>query len=322
MGLGATGFHVAQQLMASDLERIVVTDSNARRRDEMVARLVSTDGDRCIETTGIDDVDVLILALPAGGHGELARRAISAGSHVLSLSDRPEDVAGLLGLSEFARTRERAVVVGAGFAPGLSCLLVRHAAAALDRVDAVSISKAGTGGPACARQHHRALKRSGRDWVDGNWVLRRGGSGRDLAWFPDPIGARDCYRGALAGPTLIHRLFPEASRISERVAATRRDRFTSWLPMLRPPHSDGGTGGLRVEVRGRSEGRVETIVYGVVAPPSVAAGTVAAVGALGLGVGCWSPGTHGYGEVASPFELLQQVRDRGIRIFTHAESEN
>ena len=25
-----------------------------------------------------------------------------------------------------------------------------------------------------------------------------GGTGRELCWFPDPIGGRDCYRAALA----------------------------------------------------------------------------------------------------------------------------
>jgi hypothetical protein len=48
------------------------------------------------------------------------------------------------------------------------------------------------------------------------------------------------------------------------VSATRRDRFTAWLPMLTPPHREGGVGALRLEVRGadRSGGRA-TLVAGV-----------------------------------------------------------
>ena len=33
-------------------------------------------------------------------------------------------------------------------------------------------------------------------------VERAGGSGRELCWFPDPIGAVDCYRPALPDPLL------------------------------------------------------------------------------------------------------------------------
>jgi len=49
---------------------------------------------------------------------------------------------------------------------------------------------------------------------------------------------------------LLHQSFPEASRITARRSATRRDRGTARLPMLRPPHAEGGVGALRVEVRG------------------------------------------------------------------------
>ena len=68
-----------------------------------------------------------------------------------------------------------------------------------------------------------------------------------------------------------------AERVTARLAATRRDRLTSRLPMLRPPHADGGPGAVRVELRGEraGEGRV-TVVYGAMDVPSVAAGAVAA----------------------------------------------
>ncbi|MGI9595927.1 MAG: hypothetical protein ACR2QK_07190, partial [Acidimicrobiales bacterium] len=170
--------------------------------------------------------------------------------------------------------------------------------------------------PACARQHHWALKHSGQDWRDGRWELRRGGSGRDLAWFPDPIGARDCYRGALASPILLQREFPEAKRISARMAATRRDRFTGQLPMLRKPHRDGGPGAIRVEVRGRLEGGVETLVYGVMDHPSVAAATVGAVVAVRTGLGLAPPGARGLAHWADARMLLTDLYGRGVKVAT------
>src|SRR5258708_7949362 len=56
---------------------------------------------------------------------------------------------------------------------------------------------AGAGGPACARVRRRALGACALDWRDGTWVRRPGGSGRELAGFPDPGGGQDCYRASL-----------------------------------------------------------------------------------------------------------------------------
>ncbi|MFT7600351.1 MAG: hypothetical protein ACI8TP_003292 [Acidimicrobiales bacterium] len=316
LGLGATGSHVARQLRGH--APIQAYDSDADRQQMVVDALEDGAVVGAIDGRGCE---VVVLATPSGGHARAARRALNNGAHVVSLSDRPRDVAQLLALDGAASAAGRTVVAGAGFAPGLTCLLARHAAALLDSVDSVAVSKAGTGGPACARQHHRALKRAGRDWVDGTWLLRRGGSGRDLAWFPDPIGARDCYRAALPSPLLLQRIFPDASRLSARVAATRRDRSTSRLPMLRPPHADGGQGAVRVEVRGLSKGAVETVVYGVMDRPSVAAGAVAAVAALVLRAGGgFAPGAYGLGECADPLALLLALHERGIRAATYQGS--
>ena len=89
----------------------------------------------------------------------------------------------------------------------------------LAEVDEIHIAMHGTGGPACARQHHHALGSRGRGWHDGAWIERPGGSGRELVWFPEPIGPADCYRGALGDPLVLHRAFPAAERISARVSA-------------------------------------------------------------------------------------------------------
>lgn len=258
--------------------------------------------------------DIAVLATPCGTHIPLAYRLLHAGSHVVSMSDGPADVTGLLDLDAVARNSNVAMVVGVGMAPGLSCLLARHAGDRLDQVDAINIAKAGTAGPACARQHHRALKQPGRDWIDDGWELRGGGSGRDLAWFPEPIGARDCYRGALPSPILLRRRYPNAQRLSARVSATRRDRLTSRLPMLRKPHKDGGPGAVRAEVRGWRDGRVETIVYAVAAYPSSAAAAVAALVARRALDGEAPMGASGLSEWSGAGSLLAEIRSRGISI--------
>ena len=78
-------------------------------------------------------------------------------------------------------------------------------------------------------------------------------------------------------PWLLHRSFDGVERISARMSATRRDRFTARLPMLSPPHREGGIGALRVEARGHDEdgGRAAHIV-GIAELIGTAAAAVAA----------------------------------------------
>jgi hypothetical protein len=206
-----------------------------------------------------------------------------------------------------------AIVVGASFSPGLSCLLARHAAAALDRVDEVHVARAGTGGPACARQHHRALAERSLDWRDGGWWRRPAGSGRELCWFPDPIGGRDCYRAALPDALLLVSALPGVERVTARLAANRRDRITARLPMLRPPHPEGGPGGVRVEVRGERGGARHVVVYGAMDVPAVAAGAVAAQAALAVAGGTVRAGAAGLAGIADPVPLLQDLARRGVK---------
>ena len=70
--------------------------------------------------------------------------------------------------------------------------------------------------------------------------------------------------GALGFWAALRDVFPDAVRISARVSANRRDRLTAWLPMLSPPHREGGVGAVRVEVRGDGvDGGRRTLIAGV-----------------------------------------------------------
>ncbi len=315
-GLGTTGSHIIRHLTDhwSPPLSLRLVDPNPQaeeRARNIVGRRAAVEFGPVV---GDRPPVVAILAGPCRTQVPLAEDLLAAGSHVVSISDAPEDVTALLELDDLAHRVQRSMVVGAGMAPGLGCLLARHAGNQLDVVDAINIAKAGTAGPACARQHHRALKRPGRDWVNDGWELRAGGSGRDLAWFPEPIGARDCYRGALPSPILLHRTYPRAQRLSARVSATRRDRFTSRLPMLRKPHQDGGPGAVRAEVRGWRNGQVETIVYAATAFPSMVAAAVATVVTLRLLAGDGPVGASGLSEWNSTNLLLAHLHRRGVPI--------
>lgn len=315
IGLGAVGSRAARQLVSSD------GIATLRLRDRVADRVEATA--RALGTSAVaelppyaapPDADVVVLATRAGTHTELARELLARDVSVVSVSDSIDDVTGLLDLDAEARERGCSVVVGAGFSPGLSCVLARHAAVDFSGIDEVHVAMSGTGGPACARQHHRALGDWAIDWREGGWVRRRGGSGRELCWFPDPIGGKDCYRAARPESLLLAPAFPGASRVTARMAATRRDRLTARLPMLRRPHPEGGPGALRVEVRGWRDDQRHVKVLGAMDRPAVAAGSVAAMAVISILDGrVVRPGAAGLAELVEPVPFLSQLAHRGVR---------
>ena len=170
----------------------------------------------------------------------------------------------------------------------------------------------GTGGPACQRQLHRARTKDAIEWRDGSWVKRPGGTGRELVWFPDPLGAKDCYRAALPDPLLLTANFSDADRITAKVSATRRDRLTAWLPMLRPPHNDGGPGAIRVEIRGLLNGSQATEVIGAIDYPSAVSGALASISAEWLLEEALPHGAWSLGMLDDPIPWLQELEARGV----------
>jgi hypothetical protein len=313
-GAGAVGARAARQLISVlSLDELVVVERDAALRAAVVESL----GAPAREGTDADVVpergDLLVLAAPVHQR-PIVERALERGAHVVSTSDAVDDVETLLDLDAEARERRLHVVAGAAFSPGLSCVLAAHAASRFDRVDEVHVAKMGTGGPACAHQRHRALGEAGNDWHDGAWGRRRGGSGRTLCWFPDPVRGVDCYRGGFPEPLLLTTAFPSVRRVTARAGANRRDRLTARLPMLRRPHPEGGLGALRVEVRGRRGAALDEYVLGAIDRPGIAAGTVAAVAAAWLIEGRLTrPGAGGLAELVEPTPFLATLAERGVK---------
>ena len=314
VGSGAVGGRAARHLLSLlTLDELVVVDPDVQRREAVVDSLG-------ISARGADDVagelqpgDLALVAAPVDQR-RLAEHALEAGAHVVSSSDVLADVKALLDLDAEARERGRHVVIGAAFSPGLTCVLAIHAATRFDHVEEVHVARLGAGGPACARQHHHALTGQSVDWREGAWVRRRGGSGRELCWFPDPVRAVDCYRAASPEALVLTPAFPGVRRVTVRVAANRRDRLTARLPMLRRPHPEGELGAVRVEVRGQRGSARDDCVLGAVDRPAVAAGTVAALaGAWALQGRLARSGAAGLAELVEPVPFLAALAERGVK---------
>lgn len=311
VGAGVVGTGLAQGLAGCPslaIDRVAVVDRNPDRAWQLSERCGSPVTVGRLE----DTADVVVLATSSGSQTRLARRFLGRARYVLSTSDSVSDVRRLLAMSDPARQRSSLVVAGVGMAPGLSDVLAVRAADEFDQVTEVHVAKFGTGGPACARQHHRALGSLALEWRRG-WRQRPGGSGRELCWFPSPVDAADCYRAALPDPLLLVRKFSGADRITARMAATRRDRFSSWLPMLRPPHPEGKLGAVRVEVRGQKEGVWTGRILGASAAPGSA--TVAVLMSVIDLVGAGKiahVGTVGLSEIVDAGEFLDLVAGYGV----------
>lgn len=316
VGLGAVGSRVARQIVESG-RSVIVHDSDPG------AGLAVRGLDRCVLAGSIDafsdtSCSAVVLCTPSP-QVSLATTFLDRGVDVVSTADDPDDVYELVSLDARARERGVRLVVGAATSPGMSGLLAAELALRFDIVDEIHVAFHGTGGPACARQHHRALGGEALGWHDDEWIERPGGSGRELLWFPEPIGGKDCYRAELADPIVLQKAFPHVRRISARVSATRRDRLTARLPMMSPPHAEGGLGGLRVEVRGSRDGQRVTEVAGIAERTAIVAGSVAASVADQLSTrrsadaGVIALGDGRLDDVA----LVTAVIERGIRVFEY-----
>jgi saccharopine dehydrogenase-like NADP-dependent oxidoreductase len=278
IGAGAVGTKVAQQLLSSNaVDKILLRDISPEKLGVASKTLGSRVEVEHFPFSQNMDADVVVVASPRGTQLEAVKKAISLRRPTVVVSDGLSETVSILSLEKEAFEFGVPVVVGTGFAPGLSCVLTAYGKTLLEKTEEIHVSKMGTGGPACALVHHRALSRMSFGWREGKWDKRLGGSGRELLWFPEPIGSQDCYHAALSDPILLHNAFPEVSRISAKMAATRRDRFTAFFPMLSPPHDEGGVGAIRVELRGSNNGVQENIVLGVSERPALAAASVTAL---------------------------------------------
>jgi hypothetical protein len=304
--------------------RGVVGDRIARRLPTVVRDVEVVDLDLRTQRRPRDDLDAVVLA-HSGPHAPSASVFLEAGVAVVSVSDDLEDVRALADLDLLALGSGVPLVVGAGMSPGLTGLLARLLVTKLASCDEIHVAFHGTAGPSCARQQHRALRGLAVGLRDGTWIQRPAGSGRELCYFPEPVGPYDCYRAELPSPVLLHEAFPEAGRVSARVSANRRDRFTAWLPMLSPPHREGGIGAVRVEVRGSDEsGGRRTLIAGAAELVGTAAAATAIAFASAAVNGRLEPGVVRAGDPSlDTVALLRSVSAVGVRLqeFTGVPSE-
>lgn len=316
VGAGVTGSKVIAQLLSLGEQTLSVFDTNRAKAQQLCSLYrASNQFVEAVDQSEVSQCQVVILAC-AKPHVSIARSLIDTGVNIVSLSDDLGDTMELLTLHELAVSTGSILVIGAAASPGLSGLLVHHTRKQFDSIDEVHVALHGTGGPNCAHQHHDALSGQSIGWHDSEWLRRPAGSGRELCWFPEPVGAYDCYRAEMSDPVLLKHAMPQLQRITARMSATRRDRFTARLPMMAPPHAEGGMGSIRVEVRGWKAGSRVIEIVGVAERVAQIAGVVAGSVAHEIADGgITQPGVITLGSSDVPNDrLLATVQRSGIHL--------
>lgn len=315
-GAGEVGSRAGRQLLDTEgIDQVIVTDRSADRARELSSTLGPAASVRSWPPS-YDDVDAVAVAFAGTNALGMTRAAVSAGRPVAAVGDEEGVLAALLALDDAARTAGVAVVAGCALVPGLSEVLARHAADALDAADEVHVARTGAAGPECVSALRRLRRDRALEWHDGAWRSERR-LGPQLVWFPDPIGAMECEVAA-SGVALMRDAVPGSRHASVRVAeAPQRNGLRA---LLGRPALDGGWGAARVEVWGWQGRAREAIVYGVIERPAVAAGTVLAVTAARL-AGRLSQvtlarepiGASGLGTLVDPAPFLAELARRGVK---------
>lgn len=319
-GLGIVGGRLARELASGHPDVPLALHSSRDDRREELGRVfadalrtgtVTIHGAREDPTPG---VEVVVLTGDQNSQVDAASAHLRAGRHVVTTVDSHECARELLDLDDLARSRARTLVVGACFSPGLTDLLMAYGSTRMDLIEEVHFARHGAGGPKCAADRRAAVRRPAHEWHDGRWVTHRGGSGRELCWFPDPVGGLDAYFADTAEPLLALARNDGLVRCSARVVLSLRDRIERYLPRTLPAATEGGVGAVRVEMRGVDGTEGVTLVLGALDRPGVATGVMAAEVVMAVLGGEAPVGAVGAGSVADPVSLLKRLRDKGVRV--------
>ena len=292
------------------------------------------------------DADVIVCT--AGPHylfeTEAVRVAIDAGTSYVSLCDDQVVTDRVLAMNAAALDAGVTVVSGCGLSPGLTNMLIAMAAAEVDEIEEIDIalaaSSADTPGQATTLHFLAQMSWPAQAISDGATDEVRAGTSPRLVYFPDPVGWVETFRSGHPEITTMPQTYPglrslrfriglteraamdlvRASAVARLLATEKQRRL--WLRMsepLRPaiealPPRGAAWTAARIDVRGRSEGKPETVSLGVVDHLSNLAAVPLARGALEIGGGTAAKGVVTPEQAFDPRSFIRSIAERGIRV--------
>jgi lysine 6-dehydrogenase len=334
LGCGFHGRGIAYQLAGS--ADLCVVDRDGERAEAVAGKAgaswrVADVGDPDGLREALSGIDMVVNAVGPYHRTALGvvDAALDAGVHYVDMNDDHEVAEALLldpSWDERARRAGVTVLIDCGVVPGLSGLLVRHAAERLDRTERVAIRFAwnyNRGYPAAIQHFLRINSGRGLQLVEGRQVRMGPFEGREEVDFEEPVGRTGVYYTGIPDPVAIARFVPgvrdatakgafyqpEANRLLEdmvRWGFTAYDPPAMGLPgpmeyLLAYLESPQGERffeiprhelplALRVEVEGTSAGGPATLSYEVHDQSRRATTAFTALAALAVAGGELEPG--------------------------------
>ncbi|MEM3795232.1 MAG: saccharopine dehydrogenase NADP-binding domain-containing protein, partial [Thermoprotei archaeon] len=342
----------------SDGHEVVVFDLNTRGAKEAVERVggvgrntvsfVEGDvGDKRAVEGVLRGADVAVSAVgPFYRFGfEVASAAVRLGVNYVDICDDPDATQAELSLDRLARNSGVISIVGMGWTPGLSNLLVKYLASSFDGEVDVDIywvgSTTDSEGVAVIGHVFHVISRDTYMFLDGHWVPVKPVTGFEEVAFPPPIGTVRTYyvghpepltipmylkvrsvrlKGALIPEEMNHiaKMLDDLGFLSEegRVRALMRGLHPI-LPQLSklggrsPPVS-----GVLVRVRGRSKGEERVASAACVDSMRRLTGIPPAVVAVQLAEGRLhaEPGVYPPEGAVDPKTFLEALRLRQVDV--------
>lgn len=275
----------------------------------------------------------------------LVEAAIEAGVHYVSIADDYEAARAALTLDKGAREAGITVITGLGNCPGLTNLLAKKGSSSLDRPRRVHIAWFGGADDASgyANYQHAVHIFCGDvpSFEDGQEILVRSGTGKELVEFPPPCGRLPVYYTGHAEPVTIPKNIPELEEVTlkggiwpnwlaragislvragllrgERSQKFWADLFYRVLPRL--PQGKRTVSGYRIDVWGDKGGREAHCWYAGVDRMKRITSIPAALGAVMLAQGeIEKRGVFAPEALIDPDTMLSRLEPYGIEVERH-----
>lgn len=353
---GAAGRRTAAELLRQpEVEHLVLAGRNetaVTRLAHALGRGSNRVGSRTADLTAagphdFGGVDVVVSC--AGPHYETeepsVRAAIAAGVSYVSLCDEHAALQEVQLLDREAKGAGVTIVNGFGLSPGITNMLVAHAARELDDIEAIDIalarSSAETNGPASARHFLYELGYEAPMVQDHQPQVAKAGTSPKLVYFPEPVGWVETFRSGhpevvtlpVRYPALqslqfriglIERITMDTVRAFSATPLVRNERarrtFISATRPLRPlidrlPPSGPPWTAARVDVKGSKDSNPVQISLGTLDRLLNFASVPLTLAALRLGSGdVAGPGVRMPEEAFDAGRFLSDLVKRGIGI--------
>ncbi len=216
-GTGSMGRWAVRELASEKwVEQVLVVARNFEKAEDFAEQM----GPKCgAQRVNIDDHADIVRCLrdwdvALGMVGpfykyevKMARAAVEAGTHYISIGDDADVVEGFLAQDQAAKEMGVTAISGVGATPGMANLFARLATGQMDEVDEIAIywAVSPTDGAGKAGVHHVLHTLTGMTpcFMEGRRTERKAGSGVETIRFPEPMGVQKVfYTGHHAAVTI------------------------------------------------------------------------------------------------------------------------